>query len=186
MSKSLTKRLSESKLYWMERVSGRIGRLVLGDTPLSPIMQATGAGQGSAQASAAMEEQQDPQPSAQRPASFEPRSYGGVSVAERPRQKQIGCETCGQTFEPHHARVRCTVCSLWIHDDCVETLSIGPAWRAEMCLACQQRSTRKLRVIQALELRRGNRWNADDWFHAFRQEVRLGENGCLSWPMRLC
>ena len=155
-------------------MSGRIGRLVLGDTPLSPIMQATGAGQGSAQASAAMEEQQVSHTSAQGPAGFEPRSYGGVSVADRPRQRQIGCETCGQTFEPQDARVRCPVCSLWIHDDCVETLSIGFRWCAEMCLACQQRSTRRLRVIKALELRRGNRWNADDWFHALREAVRIG------------
>ena len=111
----------------MERVSKRIGRLVLGDTPLSPIMQATGAGRGSAQASAGMEEHQALHPSAQGPIGFEPRSYGGVSVADKPRQKQIGCETCGQSFEPHHARIKCHVCCLWIHDECVETLSIGLA-----------------------------------------------------------
>ena len=155
-------------------MSRRIGRLILGDTPLSPIMRATGAGQGSEQAIAVREEQPALQSSAQGPAGFEPRSYGGASVAERPRQRQIGCETCGQSLEPHQARVRCTVCSLWIHDECVETLSIGHSWRAEMCLACQQRSTRKLRVIKALELRRGNRWDADDWFQRFREDVRLG------------
>merc|ERR1712175_17039 len=137
-------------------------------------MRATGADQGSEQAIAVREEQSAPQSSAQGPAGFEPRSYGGASVAERPRQRQIGCETCGQSLEPHQARVRCTVCSLWIHDECVETLSIGHSWRAEMCLACQQRSTRKLRVIKALELRRGNRWDADDWFQRFREDVRLG------------
>ena len=158
----------------MERVSKRIGRLVLGDTPLSPIMQATGAGRGSAQASAGMEEHQALQTAAQGPIGFEPRSYGGVPVADKPRQKQIGCETCGQSFEPHHARIKCHVCCLWIHDDCVETLSIGDNWCAEMCLACQQRSTRKLRVIKALELRKGNRWDADKWFQAFRQEVTNG------------
>merc|ERR1711989_34004 len=137
-------------------------------------MRATGAGQGSAQASADMEEQHAPQSSAQGPAGFEPRSYGGASVAERPRQRQIGCETCGQSLEPHQPRVRCNVCSLWIHDECIETLSIGYSWRAEMCLACQQRLTRKLRVIKALELRRGNRWNADDWFQRFQDAVRKG------------
>merc|ERR1711867_18339 len=43
-----------------------------------------------------------------------------------------------------------------------------------MCLACQQRATRKLRVIKALELRRGNRWVADDWFHDLQVNVRNG------------
>merc|ERR1711989_119506 len=50
----------------------------------------------------------------------------------------------------------------------------GYSWRAEMCLACQQRSTRKLRVIKALELRRGNRWNGDEWFQDLQVNVRNG------------
>ena len=105
-------------------MSRRIGRLILGDTPLSPIMRATGADQVSEQAIAVREEQSAPQTSAQGPVGFESRSYGGASVADRPRQRQIGCETCGLSLEPHQARVRCNVCSLWIHEECIETLSI--------------------------------------------------------------
>merc|ERR1711867_102532 len=43
-----------------------------------------------------------------------------------------------------------------------------------MCLACQQRATRKLRVIEALELRRGNRWVGDDWFRDLQVNVKNG------------
>merc|ERR1712082_164089 len=138
------------------------------------MQEATGTDQGSAQASAGMGERQAPQPIEHGPRSFEPRSYDGVPVAERPRQKQIGCETCGQSFDPHHRRVKCHVCCLWIHNECIETLYIGDNWYAEMCLACQQRSTRKLRVIKAIELRKGNRWNADKWFKYFTPEVKSG------------
>merc|ERR1712175_7080 len=108
------------------------------------------------------------------PRGFGPQSYDGVPVAERPRHKQIGCETCGQSLEPHHRRVKCHVCFLWIHDECIETLYIGDKWYAEMCLACQQRSTRKLRVISAIELRRGNRWDQDRWFKDLDSIVRVG------------
>ena len=134
----------------MERVSQRLGRLILGDTPLSPMQQATGADRESAEASAGMGERQAPQPIEQGPRSFEPRSYDGVPVAE---------SSCVQSFDPHDRRVKCHVCCLWIHNECIETLYIGVNWYAEMCLACQQRSTRKLRVIGAIEMRRGNRWN---------------------------
>ena len=130
-------------MFYQEQVSKRIGRLILGDTPPSPMAQAKEAGQGSAQASAAIGEQQVPQQSAQGSTMLESRTFDGVSVADRPRQKQIGCETCGQSLEPHDARIRCNVCNLWIHDGCIEVLSIGYSWRAEMCLACQQRATRK-------------------------------------------
>ena len=134
----------------MERVSQRLGRLILGDTPVSPMQQATGADRESAGASAGMGERQAPQPVEHGPRGFGPQSYDGVPMAERPRHTQIGCETCGQSLEPHQRRVKCHVCCLWIHDECIETLHIGNKWNAEMCLACQQRSTRKLGVINCL------------------------------------
>ena len=147
----------------MERVSKRLGRLILGDTPVSPMQQATDAGRESAEARTGMSERQVAQPEESRPRGFEPHVYEGVSVAERPRQKQIGCETCGQSLEPHQRRIKCHVGGLWIHDVCLETLQIGDKWNADMCLACQQRLTRKLRVIKAIELRRAVPWCADRW-----------------------
>ena len=136
----------------MERVSRRLGRIILGDTPVSPMQIATEAGQESAGASAGMGERPAPQPAEHGPRGFGPHVYEGVPVAERPRHKQIGCETCSQSFEPQQRRVKCHVCSLWIHDECVEILHIGSKWNAEMCLACQQRSTRKLRVISGIDM----------------------------------
>ena len=97
-----------------------------------------------------------------------------VSIAERPRQRQIGCETCGLSFEPHHRRTKCHMCSLWMHEECTEQLNIGTKWHAEMCLSCQQRATRKLRVISAIELRRGNRWDQDGWFKYFLDYLVIG------------
>ena len=120
----------------MERLSqSRLGRLILGDTPVSPTQAATGADQGSAGASAGMGERPVPQPVEHGPRGFGPHSHEGVPVAERPRHKQIGCETCGQSLEPHQRRVKCHMCCLWIHDECVETSHIGTKWNAEMCLA---------------------------------------------------
>ena len=120
-----------------------------------------------------MGERPAPQPVENGPRGFGPHAYEGVPVAERPRRKQIGCETCGQSLEPHQRRVKCHMCCLWIHDECIETLHIGTKWHADMCLACQQRSTRKLRVISAIELRRGNRWDQDIWFKDFVNFVRM-------------
>ena len=70
----------------MERVSQRLGRLILGDTPVSPMQQATDAGRESAEARAGMSERQVAQPAENRPRGFEPHVYEGVSVAERPRE----------------------------------------------------------------------------------------------------
>ena len=155
----------------MEIVSQRIGRLILGD---SPDQFAAGADRESTGVSAGMGERPAPQPFEDGPRGFGPHSYDGVPVAERPRHRQIGCETCGQSLEPHQRRVKCHMCCLWIHDECIETLHIGTKWQAEMCLVCQRRSTRKLRVISAIELRRGNRWNQDYWFKDFVGFVRSG------------
>ena len=159
-------------------MSKRIGRLILGDTPLSPMAQANQPEQASASASAETGGQCVPPQPTQGFVAFEPRTSEGVSVADRPRQRQVGCETCGQSLEPYEDKVRCSVCNLWIHVGCVEILSIGYSWRAEMCLACQQKSTRKRRVIKALELRRGSQWDGDQWFRDLQVNVRNnGEYG---------
>ena len=99
-----------------------------------------------------------------RVSEMEPYSHEGVSQAERPRQRQIGCETCSLSFEPHHRRTKCSGCLLWTHEECIERLTIGTRWHLEVCLSCQHKVTRKLRVISAIELRRGNRWDQDEWF----------------------
>ena len=61
-----------------------------------------------------------------------------------------------------------------MHEECIEQLDIGTKWQAEMCLSCQQRSTRKLRVISAIELRRGNRWDQDERFKNFLDYLVIG------------
>ena len=83
----------------MERVSQRLGRLILGDTPVSPMQVATGAEQESAGASAGMGERPAPQPFDVRSRGFGPSSHEEVPIAERPRQRQTGCETCGLSLE---------------------------------------------------------------------------------------
>ena len=71
----------------MERVSQRLGRLILGDTPVSPMQFATGAERESAGASASMGQRQAPQQVEHGPRGFGPQAYDGVPVAERPRQR---------------------------------------------------------------------------------------------------
>ena len=134
--------------------SSRLGRLILGDNPVSPTQAAASAGQGSASASAGMGERPAPQPAEQASSSFGPIVYEGVPVADRPRHQQIGCETCGQGLEPQQRQVKCHVCSSWMHDGCIEILYIGSKWNADMCLLCQQRLTRQSRFISAIELKK--------------------------------
>ena len=110
----------------------------------------------------------------QRGVGTEPYSHEGVSQAERPRQRQIGCETCSLSFEPYHRRTKCSGCSLWTHEECTERLDIGTRWHADMCLSCQQKVTRKLRVVSAIELRRGNRWDQDHWFSFLLDYLVIG------------
>ena len=126
--------------------------------------RASGANQESLDAG--MGDRQDPQPLSvrQRGGGTEQYSHEGVSQAERPRQRQIGCETCSLSFEPHNRRTKCSGCLLWTHEECTERLTIGTRWHLEVCLSCHQKVTRKLRVVSAIELRRGNRWDQDDWF----------------------
>ena len=123
----------------MDRVVRSLGR-IMSDNHNS---RASGADRESSGVNAGMGERPAPQPFDVRPRGFgvESHSHEEVSIAERPRQRQIGCETCGLSFEPHHRRIKCHMCSLWMHEECIETLDIGTKWHAEMCLSCQQRST---------------------------------------------
>ena len=85
----------------MERLTqSRFGRLILGDTPVSPVQAAANADQGSASASVGMGERPAPQPAERGSSSLGPQVYEGVPVAQRPRHQQISCETCNQTLEP--------------------------------------------------------------------------------------
>ena len=59
----------------MEIVSKRLGRLIVGDTPVSPMQQATDAGQESALARTGMSETQIARPEQSRPRGFEPHIY---------------------------------------------------------------------------------------------------------------
>ena len=132
----------------MDRVTRSFGRM-MGDNHYN---RASGTDRESSGIGAGVGERQDPQPMNVRPRGFgaEPHSHEGVSQAERPRQRQIGCETCGLSFEPFHRRTKCSGCSLWTHEECTEQLDFGTKWHAEMCLSCHQRATRMLRVVKLL------------------------------------
>ena len=49
----------------------------------------------------------------------------GGSHADRPRHRQMSCETCCLRLEPNQNRVRCSACRLYIHDTCIERLKFG-------------------------------------------------------------
>ena len=72
----------------MERVSQRLGRLILGDRQNQ---FATGADRESTGVSAGMGERQAPQPFENGPRGFGPHSHDGVPVAERPRHPENAC-----------------------------------------------------------------------------------------------
>ena len=76
----------------MQLVSGRIGRLITGDTPLSPMQNPTGAARG-------MGEQGPPQPLEEMSRGSGPQVREGMSMSGRPRLRQTGCETCSQIME---------------------------------------------------------------------------------------
>ena len=148
MSKLLTERqkvvkgyrteyLSDSPLRErMERLSqsfgGRLGRLILGDTPQSPAQGAARTDQGSARASVGVGERLAPQPAERLMSMMGSPVYEGVPVAQRPRHQQISCMTCNQALEPEQRQLKCHVCSSWIHDSCIETLQIGSKWNADV------------------------------------------------------
>ena len=159
----------------MERISNsRLGRLILGDNPVSPVQTAADAGQGSAIVSVGVGERSVPQPAQHASRSSGPNVYEGVPVAGRPRHQQISCETCNQGLEPDQRQVKCHVCQAWMHDGCVEVLHMGSKWNADMCLTCQQTLTRQLKVISAIELKKGHHWDQDEWCKNLQEFVRVG------------
>ena len=158
-----------------QRLGGRFGSLIQGDTPPPPAQVAANAGQGSASASVGMGERSNPQPAEGLMSMLpSPAVYEGVPVAQRPPHQQIRCMTCNQGLEDEQRRVMCHVCSSWMHDTCVETVKIGSSWKADMCLNCQQAMTKQLRVISAQELKKGREWNQDVWFQDLKVLVDAG------------
>ena len=144
----------------MQFVSGRIGRLITGDTPLSPMQNPTGAARGS--------EQGPSQPMEEWSRGSGPQVREGMSMSGRPRVWQIGCETCSQILEDFERNAKCPLCNLYIHDTCFETLYVGDVWTAEMCLTCQHKLTRNSRVVAKIERKRtGSPWDPDRWFQQF-------------------
>ena len=140
----------------LQTFGGRLGRLILGDTPHSPMQevkreQATVSAKAHAASStsAGMGERPTPQPADGLLSKYPSPIYEGVPVAQRPPHQQIRCMTCNQTLEDEQQMVKCHVCSSWMHDTCVETLRIGQSWKAEMCLNCQQVITKQFKVISA-------------------------------------
>ena len=167
----------------LQSFGGRFGRLILGDTPHSPMQEvkreqasASARAQASASTSAGMGERPAPQPAERLMSMLGSPSavYEGVPVAQRPRHQQISCMTCNQTLEPDQRQFMCHVCSSWMHENCIETLKIGSKWNADMCSTCQQNMTRQLRVVSAQEVRKGRPWNQDEWFHDLRGFVKDG------------
>ena len=156
----------------------RIGSMILGDTSVSPAQAAVTAtaGQGSAAASSSMVEY-PAIPSAEHTLRRSgPPIYEGVPTANLPTHQQINCMTCNQALRPHQRQILCYVCSSYVHHGCVEVLNIGYKYNADMCLMCQQGITRQLRVITAIELQKGRRWNPSEWFAVFLDCVDI-DNG---------
>ena len=78
----------------MDRVARSFGRM-MGDNLEG---RALGADQESSGIGAGMGSGTQPMNVRQRGVGMEPYSHEGVSQAERPRQRQIGCETCSLSF----------------------------------------------------------------------------------------
>ena len=107
------------------------------------------------------------------------REEGGSHV-DRPRHRQMTCETCCLRFETYQKRVRCSGCMLWVHDTCVERLKFGTRYQATMCLICKQKATRLLRVANAVELSQGREWDQDEWFDRLIVAVGVGSSYAVS------
>ena len=104
----------------------------------------------------------------------------GGSHADRPRHRQISCETCCLRLEPNQNRVRCSACRLYIHDTCIERLKFGTRYQATMCLTCKQKATRLIRVANAVELSQGREWDQDVWFDNLLVAVQVGSSYAVS------
>jgi len=160
-------------------LSGRLGRVVLGDTSPPPTVQevprdeaaASAKMQAASSSSVGVGNQPGPQPADGLQCKFASPAYGGVPVAKRPPHQQIRCMTCNQSLEEEQQMIKCHVCSSLIHDICVETLRIGQSWKADMCLTCQQALTKQLKVISAQEKRKAKKIDQDDWFQNFKECV---------------
>ena len=144
----------------LQRFGGRLGSLILGDTPHSPVQEVRRE-QAASSTSAGMGEGSTSQPADGLRSKYPSPVYDGVPVAKRPPHQQIRCMTCNQTLEDEHQMIKCHVCSALMHDTCVEVLRIGHTWKADMCLNCQQGLTRQFKVISAQEIRKARRWDQD-------------------------
>ena len=104
----------------------------------------------------------------------------GGSHADRPRHRQLSCETCCLRLDLNQNRTQCSGCRLWIHDTCTERLKLGTRYQATMCLICQQKATRMFRVANAVELSQGRIWDQDAWFDDLLVAVQFGTSYAVS------
>ena len=147
----------------------RLGNYMLGDSSASPGQAAVAAtaSQGHAAASSSMVEY-PPIPSAEHTLRRSgPPTYEGIPTANLPTHQQINCMTCNQALRPSQRQALCYICTSYVHHGCMESLSIGHKYNADMCLICQQGIQRQLRVITAIESQKGLRWNQSEWFTTF-------------------
>ena len=124
----------------------------------------------------------DPQLSEVRPRGLRVDSLReeGGSHADRPRHRQLSCETCCLRLDPNQNRTQCSGCRLWIHDTCTERLKFGTRYQATMCLTCKQKATRMFRVANAVELSQGRVWDQDAWFDDLLVAVQFGTSYAVS------
>ena len=104
----------------------------------------------------------------------------GGPHADRPRHRQLSCETCCLRLDPNQNRTQCSGCRLWIHDACAERLKFGTRYQATMCLTCKQKATRMFRVANAVELSQGRIWDQDAWFDDLLVAVQFGTSYAVS------
>ena len=155
----------------------RFGNYMLGDASASPGQAAVAAtaSQGHAAASSSMVEY-PPIPSAEHTMRRSgPPTYEGVPTANLPTHQQINCMTCNQALRPSQRQALCYICTSYVHHRCMETLEIGHKYKADMCLICQQHIQRQLRVIVAIELQKGRRWDPVEWFPVFLDCVNIND-----------
>ena len=151
----------------------RIGSYMLGDSSVSPNQAVVPVTTGHAAASSSMIEY-PPIPSADHTLRRSgPPMYEGVPTANLPTHQQINCMTCNQALRPSQRQALCYVCTSYVHHGCMESLSIGHKYNADMCLVCQQGIQRQLRVIAAIELEKGRRFDQDKWFATLQDCIRI-------------
>ena len=104
----------------------------------------------------------------------------GVSLVDRPRHRQLSCETCSLRLGPNQNRLQCSACRFSIHERCVERLKVGTSFQATMCLICKQKVVRMIRVVDSVDLSQGQRWDQDEWFEKLLVAVRVGSSYAVS------